>query len=137
MLYVADASKADELYIREHNCQPLKTLPYKWPLALDLLYTAYLQAMEGRILRFFTNLVQSMPPTFEQKLLGLSGIDTVDPKNIEAVLSTQFNGTSTACISHILIFSYSHILIFSYSHILIFSYSHILIFSYSHILIFS
>lgn len=103
MLFVANASKADEFYIRKHNCQPLKTLPYKWPLALDLLYEAYRQAMEGRILRFFSILVGSMPPTFEQKLLGLSGIDTVDPKNIEAVLSTQFNGASTACISSILV----------------------------------
>lgn len=55
--------------------------------------------MEGRILRFFSNLVAPMPPTFEQKLLGLSGIDTVDPKNIEAVLGTQFNSASTACVS--------------------------------------
>jgi hypothetical protein len=49
--------------------------------------------MEGRILRFFLTLVTPMPATFEQRLLGISGIDTVDPRNIEAVLSTQFNGT--------------------------------------------
>jgi hypothetical protein len=59
--------------------------------------------MEGRILRFFSNLVAPMPPTFEQKLLGLSGIDTVDPKNIEAVLGTQFNSASTACASSFLV----------------------------------
>jgi len=48
--------------------------------------------MEGRILRFFTALIRTVPPTFEQKLFGISGIDTVDPKNIEAVLGTQFTG---------------------------------------------
>ena len=48
--------------------------------------------MDGRILRFFNMLISTMPPTFEQKLLGLSGIDTLDPKNIEAVLGTQFTG---------------------------------------------
>jgi len=48
--------------------------------------------MEGRILRFFTTLINTVPPTFEQKLFGISGIDTVDPKNIEAVLGTQFTG---------------------------------------------
>ncbi|KAH9219897.1 cytochrome P450 [Leptodontidium sp. 2 PMI_412] len=69
---------------------PLKTLPYKWPLALDLLWEAYNHALEGRILRFFTMLITPLPPTFEQKLLGVSGIDTTDPKNIESILSTQF-----------------------------------------------
>lgn len=91
-LYVRryQTQKADALYAKQFNCQPLKTLPYKWPLGLDLLWTAYQHAMEGRILRFFNMLISTMPPTFEQKLLGLSGIDTLDPKNIEAVLGTQF-----------------------------------------------
>ncbi|KAK0116170.1 hypothetical protein ONS95_013200 [Cadophora gregata] len=39
-------------------------------------------------------LIAPLPPTFEQNLLGVSGIDTIDPKNIEAVLSTQFTGNS-------------------------------------------
>lgn len=49
--------------------------------------------MEGRILRFFLTLIAPMPATFEQRLFGISGIDTLDPRNIEAVLSSQFNGT--------------------------------------------
>ena len=48
--------------------------------------------MEGHILQFFTTLIKTVPPTFEQKLFGISGVDTVDPKNIEAVLGTQFTG---------------------------------------------
>ena len=48
--------------------------------------------MEGHILRFFTDLIKAVPPTFEQKLFGISGVDTIDPKNIEAVLGTQFTG---------------------------------------------
>ena len=85
-------SQADALYAKQYNCQPLKTLPYKWPLGLDLLWTAYHHAMEGRILRFFNMLISRLPPTFEQKLFGISGIDTIDPRNIEAVLGTQFTG---------------------------------------------
>lgn len=84
------AEKANALYAKKFHCQPLKTLPFRWPLALDLLWQAYNHAMEGRILRFFTMLIAPLPPTFEQRLLGISGIDTVDPKNIEAVLATQF-----------------------------------------------
>jgi hypothetical protein len=85
-------SQADALYAKQFNCQPLKTLPYKWPLGLDLLWSAYLHAKEGRILRFFNGLISPLPATFEQKLLGISGIDTIDPRNIEAVLGTQFTG---------------------------------------------
>ena len=91
-LLTQTSSQADALYAEQHNCQPLKTLPYKWPLGLDLLWTAYHHAVEGRILRFFTALINTVPPTFEQRLLGISGVDTVDPKNIEAVLGTNFSG---------------------------------------------
>ncbi|KAK7187736.1 cytochrome P450 [Paraphaeosphaeria sporulosa] len=36
-------------------------------------------------------IVQTTGPTFEQRLLGFRGIDTVDPINVEAVLSTHFS----------------------------------------------
>lgn len=38
--------------------------------------------------------MKSIPPTFEQRLLGISGINTIDPKNIEAILGTEFTCTS-------------------------------------------
>ncbi|KAL2062429.1 hypothetical protein VTL71DRAFT_6695 [Oculimacula yallundae] len=86
------AKEADEAVIQEYHCLPLsKRLPYKWPLAIDLLVEAYTHATEGRILRYFTKLIAPLGPTFEQKLLGAIGIDTLDPKNIEAILSTQFS----------------------------------------------
>ncbi|KAH7348667.1 n-alkane-inducible cytochrome P450 [Rhexocercosporidium sp. MPI-PUGE-AT-0058] len=85
-------TQADIEYINTFHCMPLKRLPYKWPFALDLLWEAYNHAVDGRILRFFTMLITPLPPTFEQKLLGTRGIDTIDPKIIEAILSTQFKG---------------------------------------------
>lgn len=88
------ASQAGALYAKQHNCQPLKTLPYKWPFGLDLLWAAYHHATEGRILQFFSTLMETVPSTFEQKLLGVNGVVTVEPKNLEAVLGTQFPGIS-------------------------------------------
>lgn len=38
------------------------------------------------------SLIERTGDTFEQVILGARGIDTRDPKNIEAILSTQFNG---------------------------------------------
>ena len=44
-------------------------------------------------MKFFVDIVDSVGvPTFEQKLIGTPVLNTIDPKNIEAVLSTQFQG---------------------------------------------
>ncbi|KAK4242331.1 hypothetical protein C8A03DRAFT_40299 [Achaetomium macrosporum] len=47
-----------------------------------------------RILQFFLDVVENSSTTFEQNLLGSRGIDTIDPENIEAVLSTNFSDYS-------------------------------------------
>ena len=67
-------------------------MTYRWPLALDLLLEARRADQTGNILDFFLALVRRTGDTFEQVLLGARGLDTQDPENLEAVLSTQFNG---------------------------------------------
>ncbi|KAK2594964.1 hypothetical protein QQS21_007322 [Conoideocrella luteorostrata] len=47
-----------------------------------------------QILRFFLEVVEESGTTFEQNLLGARGVNTVDPRNIEAILSTNFNDYS-------------------------------------------
>ena len=53
---------------------------------------AFRSAREQRLLHVMTDIVQKTGPTFEQRLLGFRGIDTVDPINVEAILSKQFDG---------------------------------------------
>ena len=65
-------------------------LAYRWPFALDLLLEATRADKAGRILDFFLDLIRRTGDTFEQVLLGAREIDTQDPANLEAVLSTQF-----------------------------------------------
>lgn len=64
----------------------------RWPLGLELIIKAFRTANEQRLLRLMVDIVETTGPTFEQKLLGFRGIDTVEPVNIEAVLSKQFTG---------------------------------------------
>lgn len=71
---------------------PLKTWNSTLPLGLDMLAKALKYARAMQILRFFVDVVDENGTTFEQELLGARGIDTVDPANIEAVLSTNFDG---------------------------------------------
>ena len=96
-----DTRKADTLFAKEHHCLPLVQLETKWPFGLDLLWAAYKHAQAARILRFFVTVIEGLPPTFEQRLLGISGIDTVDPRNIESVLATQFTGGFPFCIIYL------------------------------------
>lgn len=42
-------------------------------------------------MQFFMTVIEESGNTFEQSLLGAVGIDTMDPENIEAVLSKDFH----------------------------------------------
>jgi hypothetical protein len=47
---------------------------------------------EKKILAFFTNHFHQLGPTAEARVLGGIGYVTQDPENVEALLSTQFQG---------------------------------------------
>ena len=82
--------KAEEHFAAERGCKSLKRWNSKWPFGLDLLMKAFQCARKEQILQFFLSVVEESGSTFEQNLLGARGIDTVDPQNIEAILSKQF-----------------------------------------------
>lgn len=68
-------------------------LPYKWPLALDILKQQY-DALPGqRLLAFQSPYIEKMP-NMKVHLLGNVGYMTIEPKNIEAILYTNFEGAS-------------------------------------------
>lgn len=83
--------QAEGVFVALHHCEKVKTLRTSWPLGLDLIISAFRHASEHQLLKFFTQLIIETGNTFEQNLLGSRGLDTIDPKNIEAVLSSQFS----------------------------------------------
>lgn len=86
-------TQSDNAYAVAHGCQPVPKLDTgRWPIGLGLIVTAFRVANEQRLLRFMNEIVEKTGNTFEQNLLGARGIDTVEPANIEALLSTQFTG---------------------------------------------
>jgi cytochrome P450 len=78
------------MFVARHGCKPLKPWKCAWPFGLDLLMKAFRYAREEHILSFFLDVVEESGTTFEQNLLGARGIDTMDPENIEAILSKDF-----------------------------------------------
>lgn len=91
-LHLLITSQAESRFAAEKRCLPPKTWKSKWPLGLDMLLKALKYARTMQILQFFLEVVDDNGTTFVQELLGATGIDTVDPENIEAVLSTSFDG---------------------------------------------
>jgi len=75
------------------GCKPSATkLVYHWPLALDVMKDGFRAGREKKLLAFFTKHFDPLGPTAEVKVLGGIGYVTQDPRNIEALLSTQFQG---------------------------------------------
>lgn len=78
--------------MKEHRCQQAPRLTVRWPLGLDLLVGAFSADREGRLLDFFVSLIEENGINFDQIIFGSRAFGTVDPRNIEAILSTQFRG---------------------------------------------
>ncbi|DAA74994.1 TPA_exp: Cytochrome P450 [Trichophyton benhamiae CBS 112371] len=83
-------SREDEQFAASKGCQPPRKWSAKWPLGLDMLVKAVRYEKRQQILQLFLEEVAASGSTFEQNLLFARGIDTVEPRNIEAILSTQF-----------------------------------------------
>jgi hypothetical protein len=86
-------------FAAQHGCQPLKPWKSNLPFGLDLLLKAFKHARTQTILQFFLEVVEESGNTFQQSLLGARGVNTVEPENIEAVLSKQFAGTTFRYLS--------------------------------------
>ncbi|KAI4257252.1 MAG: hypothetical protein L6R42_005785 [Xanthoria sp. 1 TBL-2021] len=84
-------NRADSRFERAHGCGTPRPLQYKWPFALDLVIDAFRIIAEKQALQWFVQIFEKTGPTFEQNVLGVKGIDTVEPDNLESILSTQFS----------------------------------------------
>lgn len=85
--------QADHAFGAQHGCKPMGSkFPYKWPFALDLLKRQYDANKTQRLLAFQTPYFDRLGPNIELRLFGEVGYLTFDPENLEAILSTNFEG---------------------------------------------
>lgn len=88
--------QADSLFGEQHGCRPMESrYPCKWPLGLDILSAQYKANAEKRLLAFQQPYLDDLGPNLELKILGTVGYTTYDPENVEAILSTRFEGPSS------------------------------------------
>lgn len=70
-------------------------LPYKWPFALDILKLQYDALPSQRLLAFQSKYFDRVGQNMTFNLFGKTGYMTTDPKNIEAILCTYFEGSTS------------------------------------------
>ncbi|KAL3254955.1 hypothetical protein ABHI18_008609, partial [Aspergillus niger] len=81
--------RANNKVAAANGCLPPRQWNSTW-LGLDLLVQAFHYDRRQQILKFFLGVVTESGTTFEQNLLFSRGVDTIDPQNIQALLSTQY-----------------------------------------------
>lgn len=86
----ANKKKLEEAIAKQHHCEPvLPYLPYKWPLALDLLKRQFEILLSDHAFEGLTPYF-AVAATCCIHLFGATGYFTTDPDNIEAIISTNF-----------------------------------------------
>lgn len=88
----AQPSQEAEQLARQKGCAPPKAWNAKWPLGLDMLFKAVKHSREIYVLKSMIGVTDASGTTFVQYLLDARGILTIDPANIEVVLSSNFEG---------------------------------------------
>jgi len=74
------------------GCKKPKWREYKWPLGTDMIWRLLKADREHILPNEVLAIADVMGvPTWEQSVLGAVAIVTADPKNIQALLATQFN----------------------------------------------
>lgn len=77
---------------RELGCQPPFVRPHRLPFGLDLLRQIIRADKEQVVPQYFLELYHALgKPTWVQNQIGTMFYITTDPKNIQALLATQFN----------------------------------------------
>ena len=86
-------TQADTVFGNQHGCQPTAVrFPVKWPFGIDVLRAQVAAIAENRFFAYQKPFIDDLGPNFTVTMLGRTGYTTIDPKNLEAVLSTRFEG---------------------------------------------
>ncbi|KAL1392704.1 cytochrome P450 71A23 [Phyllosticta capitalensis] len=75
------------------GCGPVPVEPTKWPLGIDMVLAGLRADREQRTPDFVVARFNAMGPryTWRIRILGTENLITAEPKNVQAVLATQFN----------------------------------------------
>ncbi|PGH29033.1 hypothetical protein GX50_08220 [[Emmonsia] crescens] len=85
---------SDQEFGRRHGCGRAPRLKNWWPLGIDRLVQIWTADSEQRLMELFAFHFSDVGNTLEQKFLGTSAFGTIDPKNLEAMMSSKVKNFS-------------------------------------------
>ncbi|KAJ6103801.1 hypothetical protein N7486_004023 [Penicillium sp. IBT 16267x] len=83
------AYKFESSLISQHGCQPPPRLKNWWPLGIDRLIQIWKADSDQRLMDLFTFHFRDVGNTLEQKFLGTRAFGTIEPRNLEAMMSSK------------------------------------------------
>lgn len=86
-------SKADKLFGEEHGCLPTSRLINERPLGIDRLQQIWEANSDHRLMELFLWHFRRWGNTLDQVFLGTQAFGTIEPINLQTVLSTKFDGS--------------------------------------------
>lgn len=78
--------------VKEWGCQSVPTEPSKWPVGIDILLKTIEADKQQRLPDYIVERFNKIGRyTWRASILGSSNLVSADPRNIQAILATQFN----------------------------------------------
>ena len=80
---------------RKYGCLPPPQLPNQWPLGIEWIRKLWQSDSEQHLLAFLCSIADGYEPRnnlFQYLLVGPRAFHVLDPRNLEVVLSTNFQG---------------------------------------------
>ncbi|ORY14147.1 cytochrome P450 alkane hydroxylase [Clohesyomyces aquaticus] len=82
--------QADKAISERHGCLPAPRLQNQRPFGVDRLEQIFRADAESRLMELFLFHFRQTGSTLEQKFLGTKAYGTIEPANLEAILSSNF-----------------------------------------------
>ncbi|PSN58810.1 cytochrome P450 alkane hydroxylase [Corynespora cassiicola Philippines] len=86
---------ADQKIGQKNGCLPAPRLPNQRPLGVDRLEQMFRADAESRLMELFLFHFRQTGSTLEQEFLGTKAYGTIEPANVETILSTKFQDYGT------------------------------------------
>ena len=87
--------QAHKLFAEKHGCLPAPRIQNQRPWGIDRLEQIFRGDRESRLMELFMFHFRQTGTTVEQVYIGTTAFDTIEPANLEALLSTNFKGISS------------------------------------------
>ena len=91
-ILIKSLSQSEKEIGRRYGCLPPPRLRNAWPWGIDRLVQIFQADASHRLMELFLFHFQDVGSTLEQKFLGTPAYATIEPRNLEAMLSSNFTG---------------------------------------------